>query len=293
MRYFKKFLCDVTENSFLQFLIAIIFIIPLIGTIGQYITSGFIFNTESLELLYWPGCNQSLDIFLPVYISFGAMAISYVYGIVYMCRKNNFLKVVLISFGGLFLSQLIGDIINYFIGIKDMQNINSMDLNGLANKAIFANWYNPLWEEVFFTGIPLFFYCFLTKGKSSKVKFMGKALYFILPSILCSIYHIPNHGQARIVDTFFTHVLLEYIALGFSFFANLVMHYIFDSIIVLSLYKYNNIPQSEIKWLVDNSGNLNTIMSILVIVFALSVIFIVVRKFIKYMKDKAVLKVYK
>lgn len=242
MMYLKKFLCDVTENSFLQFVVAIIFIIPLIGTIGQYISSGFIFNNESVNLLYWSGCNHTLNVFLPVYISFGIMAVSYVYGIVYMCRKKNFLKVVLISFIFLVLINLLGDIINFFIGIRDMQNINNMDFNGLVNKMIFASWYNPLWEEIFFTGIPLLLYTVLTKGKSSKVKVIGVILYFIFPSIICSIYHIPNHGPARIVDTFLTHILLEYIAFKFSFFSNLVMHYIFDAMIVLSFYKYNNIP---------------------------------------------------
>ena len=127
MRYFRKFLCDVTENSFMQFLIAVIFIIPLIGIIGQYISSGFIFDNESVNLLYWPGCNYWLSVFLPVYISFGIMAVSYIYGIVYMCRKKNFLKVVLISFIFLFLNNLLGDIINFFIGIRDMQNINNIE----------------------------------------------------------------------------------------------------------------------------------------------------------------------
>lgn len=290
MRYFRKFLCDVTENSFMQFLIAVIFIIPLIGIIGQYISSGFIFDNESVNLLYWPGCNYRLSVFLPVYISFGIMAVSYIYGIVYMCRKKNFLKVVLISFIFLFLNNLLGDIINFFIGIRDMQNINNIDFDGLVDKIIFASWYNPLWEEIFFTGIPLLLYTVLTKGKSSKVKSIGKLLYFICPSILCSIYHIPNHGPARIVDTFFTHILLEYIAFKFSFFANLVMHYIFDAMIVLSFYKYNNIPHSEIKWLVDNSSTLNTLMSILIIVFVLSVIFLAVKKVIKHMKDKTTLR---
>lgn len=281
MKKLKEVIVSVCENTVLQLIITIIFFIPLVDTLGQFISSNFIFEKLSIYLLFWPGYDKSLSINIYVWLSFGAMALSYVYGIYYMCRRKTFIKVFFISFISLFLAQILGNIINSFIGIKELQNINSMNFNGLINKMILAQWHNPVWEEILFTGIPLFLYVELTKNKSEKIRSIGKLIYFIVPSIICSVYHIPNHGAARIVDTFFIHVMFEYIALKFSFFANLVMHYIFDAIIVVSIYKLDNVSYEEIKWLYDNSSMLNTTMSILVLLFLIILICLFVRGLIK------------
>ena len=281
MKKLREVMVSVCENSVLQLVMAAIFFIPLLATLGQYISSNFIFNKSYIHLLFWPGYDKSLSVNIPVWLSFGAMVLSYVYGIYYMCRRKTFIKVFFISCISLFLAQMLGNIINSFIGIKELQNINSMNFDGLINRMILAQWHNPVWEEIFFTGIPLILYVELTKNKSEKVKEIGKLIYFIVPSIICSIYHISNHGAARIVDTFFTHVMFEYIALKFSFFANLVMHYIFDAIIVVSIYKFKNVSYEEIKWLYDNSAMLNTTMSILVLLFLFILICLFVRRLIK------------
>lgn len=281
MKKLKKAIGRTVDNKYLQSLLVMVFLIPLIATIGQYISSGFIFDKPPVSLLYWPGSDKSLKVYIPVWLSFGAMAASYVYGIYFMCRRKTFVKVTLMAFASLYLAQGFGNIINYVIGIKEMQNINSMEFSGLINRMIFASWYNPLWEEVFFTGIPLALFITLTKNRSEKIKFIGKMIYFIVPSIICSIYHIPNHGQARIIDTFLIHVMFEYIAIRFSFFANLVMHYIFDAMIVTSLYKVNNVSYEEIKWLSDNSALLNTIFSILMVIIFCTIIGLIIRNCIK------------
>lgn len=282
MKKLREVMVSVCENSVLQLIMAAIFSIPLLVTLGQYISSNFIFEKSYIHLLFWPGYDKSLSINIYVWLSFGAMALSYVYGIYYMCKKRIFIKVFFISCISLFLAQMLGNIINSFIGIKELQNINSMNFDGLINRMIFAQWHNPVWEEIFFTGIPLILYVELIKDKSGRLKNIGKLIYFIVPSIICSIYHIPNHGAARIVDTFFIHVMFEYIALKFSFFANLVMHYIFDAIIVVSIYKFNNVSYEEIKWLYDNSAMINTTMSILFLLF----IFILICLFVRGLMEK-------
>lgn len=284
MKKLREVMVNVCENAVLQLIMATIFFIPLLATLGQFISSNFIFEKSSIYLLFWPGYDNSLSVNIPVWLSFGAMALSYVYGIYYMCRRKTFIKVFSISCISLFLAQMLGNIINSFVGIKELQNINSMNFDGLINRMILAQWHNPVWEEIFFTGIPLILYVELTKNKSEKVKEIGKLIYFIVPSIICSIYHIPNHGAARIVDTFFIHVMFEYIALKFSFFANLVIHYIFDAIIVISIYKFDNVSYEEIKWLYDNSSMINTTMSILVLLFLFILICLFVREGVKQKK---------
>ena len=281
MKKLKKVMVSVCENTVLQLIMVAIFFMPLIATLGQYISSSFIFEKSSIHLLFWPGYDKSLSIKIHVWLSFGVMAFSYVCGIYYMCRRKTFIKVFFISFISLFLAQILGNIINSFVGIKELQNIHSMNFNGLINKMILAQWHNPVWEEIFFTGIPLILYVKLIKNKSEKVKTIGKWIYFIVPSIICSIYHIPNHGAARIVDAFFIHIMFEYIAFKFSFFANLVMHYIFDAIIVVSIYKLDNVSYEEIEWLYDNSSMINTTMSILVLLFLIILICLFVRGLIK------------
>lgn len=288
MNKLRESINKAVENNVLQVVMIVVFLIPLIATIGQYVSSNFIFEKSSVELLYWPCYEKSFKIYIPVWVTFGVMGLSYVYGIYYMCRRKTFVKVVLISFISLFLAQGLGNIINYFIGLKEMQHVNSMDLSGLVNKMILAEWYNPLWEEVFFTGIPLVLYTVLTKSKSEKIKNIGKVIYFIVPSVICSLYHIPNHGPARILDTFLIHVVFEYIALRFSFFANLVMHYIFDAMIVLSVYKFNSVSYDEIKWLSDNSSLLSSAMSICIILFLGLLVSLIIKNCIKYKKSNII-----
>ena len=158
MKKLREVMVSVCENSVLQLIMAAIFSIPLLVTLGQYISSNFIFEKSYIHLLFWPGYDKSLSINIYVWLSFGAMALSYVCGIYYMCRRKTFIKVFFISFISLFLAQISGNIINSFIGIKELQNINSMNFNGLINKMILAQWHNPVWEEIFFTGIPLILY---------------------------------------------------------------------------------------------------------------------------------------
>ncbi|MBW9150235.1 CPBP family intramembrane metalloprotease [Clostridium sp. CM028] len=143
-----------------------------------------------------------------------------------MCKKKIFGKVVIIGFLGLIMAQLIGKGINYFTGWSELQNINSMNLNGLVNKMIFTQW------------------------------------------------HIPNHGMSRVAGTLILSIVYAWLALKYTFFAPLIMHYIFDSIIVISMGNMNGISQNEVFWLSHNCGILNTSFTIGIIVLLIYIVFI-------------------
>ena len=93
MKKLKEVIVSVCENTVLQLIITIIFFIPLVDTLGQFISSNFIFEKLSIYLLFWPGYDKSLSINIYVWLSFGAMALSYVCGFYYMCRRKTFIKV--------------------------------------------------------------------------------------------------------------------------------------------------------------------------------------------------------
>ncbi|MBU3093758.1 CPBP family intramembrane metalloprotease [Clostridium sp. CF011] len=274
MKNIKKSLKQIPNNLLFQVILVFIFCIPLISTLGQFISSKFICENSTVLIIFWPGVKWKFAPTMPVWFSFGIITVSYIMGIGYMCKKKIFGKVVVIGFLGLIMAQLIGKGINYFTGWSELQNINSMNLNGLVNKMIFSQWHNPAWEEIVFRGIPLIFILTLKKKLSTKRYKLAVALYFIIPSIAMVLYHIPNHGMSRVADTLIISIVYAWLALKHTFFAPLIMHYIFDSIIVISMGNMNGISQNEVFWLSHNCGILNTSFTIGIIVLLIYIVFI-------------------
>lgn len=273
MENIKKSLKQIPNNLLFQAILVFIFCIPLISTLGQFISSKFICENSAVLIIFWPGVKWKFALTMPVWFSFGIIVVSYVMGIGYMCKKKTFGKVVIIGFLGLIMAQLIGKGINYFTGWSELQNINSMNLNGLVNKMIFSQWHNPAWEEIVFRGIPLICILILKKKLSTKRYKLSVALYFIIPSIAMALYHIPNHGMSTVASTLVLSVVYAWLALKYTFFAPLIMHYIFDSIIVISMGKMKGISQNEIFWLSHNGGGLNTSFTIGIIILLIYMVF--------------------
>lgn len=274
MKKIKQSFMETLNNLFFQIILAFIFSIPLVSTLGQFIASGFINKNNPVLIIFWPGVNWDFSISLPVWLSFGIMAASYVIGIGYMCKKRIFGKVVVIGFLGLKIAQLIGFGFNTITGFRELQQISSIAGDGAVNRAIFSLWHNPAWEEIVFRGLPLIIILILKKKLSSKKYDLAVALYFIIPSIAMALYHVPNHGMSRIADTLILSIVFTWLALKYTFFAPLIMHYIFDSIAVLDMGNMKGLPQNEVLWLSQNFGLIATAFSMGIIVLLISMIFI-------------------
>lgn len=288
MKFLKYLASRICENKPIAIILTFIFYIPFTLTLLQYQSSGFISKSSNVNLLYWPGSEKTFSLNIPVLISFGIMGASYVYGVYILNRKSIFIKVVLISMFSLLLGNVLSGIVSSMFNIHEMQNINNMNLNGVIDRAIFAEWYNPLWEEIFFTGIPLLIYKIVYKKLNCRMKKIFCVLYYIVPSVIVCIYHIPNHGYIRIADTFIIHLFSQYIATKFALIASIVMHYFMDAAIVISLSKYPNINHQEIQFLFDNQTTINTVFSISVLLLFIFVIFFILKYSINYYKNSKI-----
>lgn len=289
MRKIKQNLNEVPNNLFFQIILVFIFSIPLISTLAQFITSGFIKQYTLVPILFWPGVNQKLSLPLPVWLIFGAMAISYATGIMYMLKKNTLGKVVVIGILWITLAKLTVCILSTAFGLKELAHINSVIKAGIANRLIFSLWHNPAWEEIIFRGLPLILLLGLKKKLSTQKYKLAIVLYAIIPSIAFAAYHVPNHGYIRIVDTFIGGVIFALLTLKYTFFAPLILHYFADAIAVISIGKMKALPQNEVLWLANNYTLINTFFSIGIIALLISIpiIFILnVRKHHKINNDK-------
>jgi len=260
----------VSEDLILRNIIAIILLLPLIATLGQYISSGFILESTDIAILYWPGVKEQFRIMLPVYIIIGVMLISYVIGIGFMYRRKTLVKVIFIGLVSMKIAQLVGSLVNSFAGWHEMQNISDVSqfrITNIMNKIILSSWHDPVWEELVFTGIPLIFLNVIKNRTSKRTYKIGIVMYLILPSIAMAMYHIPNHGLARIADTLISHAVSLYLALRYSFFAPLVLHYVEDAFIIISIDKLKGAPLYEINWIVQNSSILNNIFATGLLIF--------------------------
>jgi hypothetical protein len=74
--------------------------------------------------------------------------------------------------------------------------------------------------------------------------------------LAAAAYHVPGHGYSRIADTLVLSVIFAWIALRHGFGAVIVLHCIFDTLMVLSLGKFKNIPKGEVQWLANHFGAL-------------------------------------
>lgn len=135
----------------------------------------------------------------------------------------------------------------------------------MMNRLILSLWHNPVWEEIVFTGIPLIVLNLIKNRTSEKIYKIGIVVYFVIPSIAMAMYHIPNHGLSRIPDTLISHSVSSWLALRYSFFAPLVLHYVEDAFMVLSIDKVKGVPLNEVSWIVQNSSILNAIFAVSVI----------------------------
>ena len=262
---------DILENRILQVLLVLIFGLPLVATIGQYVSSGFIVQNSKVSILYWPGVKSEFAVSMPIWISYGLMAISYVVGIAFMYWKRSLGKVVVLGFGGLYLAQFLGGIVNSAVDVHELQQVDSTFLNGVVNRAIFSLWHDPAWEEVVFRGLPLLILLIL-KNRFSKIGLkIAVAAYVIIPSVAMVFYHMPNHGGARIVDTFVFSMISAWLAMRYSFFAPLVLHYIFDAMMIINFGAIKGINKTEVQWLVNNGSKLNTSFAWLTLALFLSV----------------------
>jgi Zn-dependent protease with chaperone function len=249
---------------------------PLVATLGQYLYCGFITSRNRFLILFWPGVHCEFSVLLPVWLSFGLMGISYVVGILLLYKKRELSKVFFCGISTVVIADLLEALVNHYTGLKEMETINGINLSGKVNMVIFASWQNPLWEEVVFRGIPLIILYYVSKRISKKMYSYSKAIYIIVPSIMCVIYHMPNHGPARIVDTFIIAVVFSYLDLKYSFFASLILHYMYDSEIIINMGKMKGVPLNEVYWLNKNYHTLNTIFSLWILSFIALILLIAI-----------------
>ncbi|MDP4145022.1 MAG: CPBP family intramembrane metalloprotease [Bacillota bacterium] len=281
MNNLKKALKGLSENFIFQGFLVIIFFLPLIATLGQYFNSGFINKTNKFLILFWPGVKVNYGITVPVWVTMGLMALSYTIGIIYLCRKKVFGKVAIWGIISMALPHLLGNIVNHFTGWRELQSTDIMHLTGLVDRMIFSLWQNPLWEEVVFRGIPLVILILMKKNLSERAFNLGKWIYIIIPSIIFAAYHVPNHGPSRIVDTVLSGGIFAWLALEYSFFAPLVLHYIVDAMMVVNMGQMKGIPTSEVIWLSQNHSTLNTVFSISILGLIVSIPIITIANIVK------------
>ena len=92
-----------------------------------------------------------------------------------------------------------------------------------------------------------------------------------LPAVVFAAYHVPGHGPSRLADTFILSLVFSWLALRYSFFAPLVLHYVFDAMSTLSFSKVPGIPAGEVAWLGDHVTLLNSTWSILMMLWMVSI----------------------
>jgi len=253
-------------NPLLQIPIAAVLLVPLIATIGQYVDTGFMSKSNPVLILFWPGVDSQVTLTAPVWLAMGAMLLSYTAGVIYLLYRRNLGKVALLGLIATLVAVGLASAVNSITGWYELQDSNCMDLVGKTDAAIFSLWHNPIWEEIVFRGIPfIILLVVLKRTKNQRTSFWAKAAYMVIPSIAFSLYHIPNHGASRIVDTFILGLAFAWMTLRFSFFAPLVLHCMFDAMMVANLGSLAGVPPEEITWLTTHHGLLNSISSAAII----------------------------
>jgi hypothetical protein len=264
LEHLKDSLVTLPSAMLFQAILAVAFAIPLAATLGQFVYSGFLWRWSPFLVLFWPGVDWKWAPSMPVWFTMGVMGLSYVVGIVYLVRQKTFGRVVLWSIAALIVANALGSAINHLTGWKELQNVSSMSLAGRVNGVILASWQNPLWEEVVFRGLPLLILLSFWRGDVS-VPNWARWVYIVVPNIIFAIYHVPGHGPSRLMDTLILGCAFSWMTLRYSFFAPLIMHYVLDAMIIISLSKFPNIPTDEVPWLVQNTGLLNSSWSLTVL----------------------------
>ena len=208
---------------------------------------------------------------MPVWLSMGAMLASYLAGIVWMVQRRTLSPVALSGLGALIVANVVAAAINYLAGWRELQTLSSMARAGIADRLIFAHWHNPAWEELVFRGIPLLFLLAVRRTTGRDARWSVWA-YYLVPSLIFAAYHVPGHGPSRIVDTFILSLVFAWLARRYTFFAPLVLHYVFDAISTLSLGKMPGIPTAEVAWLADHFTVLNSTWTLLMMLWLASIL---------------------
>lgn len=265
-----------SEHVSIQLLLAFALILPFAATVGQYWNSGFFLQSVGFQILFWPGATWHWAVPMNVTVAVALFGSSYLAGIGWLFHRRALGKVIFAGIGALIAANLLGTAVNHFTGWRELQVVSSMDLAGKVNRLILSLWHNPIWEEVVFRGIPLLCYASLVQ-KSPRAKRIGTWCYFLVPSLVFAAYHVPGHGYSRIPDTFVLSLTFAWLALRYGFCAVMVLHYIFDAVMVLSLGKLKNIRTDEVRWLADHFGILNSMMSVAMLAILALMIILTVR----------------
>jgi Type II CAAX prenyl endopeptidase Rce1-like len=265
------------EHPGVQVVVAFALLLLLAATVVQYWTSGFFRQTISVVLLFWPGAEWKWAIGMNTAAVMAVISSLYVVGIGWLFRRRTLATVVIISTGAVIAASLIGNTLNLLTGWKELQVLASMNFTGKANRLIFAQWHNPIWEEVVFRGIPLLCYAWLVRTWPRGTRAV-KWCYFLLPSLMFAAYHVPGHGYSRIADTFLLSLVFAWLALRYSFWSVIVLHSLLDAISVLSIGRMKSVPAAEVPWLADHFGALNTLFSLTMLTTVCLLIFLVARQ---------------
>lgn len=278
----SKTIKSFTENKIFLMVGAVILLFPLIATTGQFLNTGYFNKTTPILLVFWPGSEFQITIQTFVWIFMSLVFISYLAGIVFMLQKRTLGKVILITILLFIASNVIRAILTKTFGLHESQ---MPDLAGKANAAILSQWHNPIWEEIVFRGIPLLILLGVEKYITKKRTTTGVLLYFIVPAIVFGFYHIPGHGLIRFFDTLLLGTGFSWLALRFTFFAPVVMHYIADAMIVLNLTKIPTVQPSEVVWLTQFGPSINTLSSMLLLILFVLIPVLMIYYYIKYRKS--------
>ncbi|HEY2016264.1 MAG TPA: CPBP family intramembrane glutamic endopeptidase [Bryobacteraceae bacterium] len=259
-----------------QTLLAFALIVPLAATIGEFSNSGFFRRQVDLEILFWPGGKWHWAIPMNVAAIMAVLGLSYLSGIAWLVHRRTLGRVIFAGVGALIAANVVGSAVNYLTGWREGQVVGSMELAGKLDRLILSQWHNPIWEELVFRGIPLLCLAFVVK-KWSVARKVATWCYFLIPSLVFAAYHVPGHGYSRLADTFVLSLAFAWLALAYGFSAVMVLHYIFDAMIVLSLGKFRNFRTDEVRWLADHFGLWNSMFSLAVLAMLCAMAFLILR----------------
>jgi hypothetical protein len=279
---FTNLLKSVTTNNLFLLTGALIFMFPLIGTFGQFLHTSYFGKTVPVLILFWPGSDFNVKIGVFVWLFMGLVFISYLAGIGYMLQKRTFGKVIFITVLFFIVSIMLRNFLSHTFGLIESP---MPDLAGKANASILAQWHNPIWEEIVFRGIPLLILLGVEKYITKKRTTTGVLLYMLIPAVIFGFYHVPGHGFIRLFDTLILGAGFSWLALRYTFFAPVVMHYIADAMIVLNLSKIPSIQPSEVVWLTKNGPTLNTFSSMLSLFLIILIPLLLIYYLVNYRKS--------
>ncbi|CAI9002699.1 CPBP family intramembrane metalloprotease [Brevibacillus sp. IT-7CA2] len=261
----------VTKNPLLLILLMSLLFLPLIASWGQFLSSGFLRETVSVSLLFWPKTDWKIAVPLPGWLIFGVISLIYTGGILWLVQKKNLVQAFLFILVGLIVAKAGGAAFQAISGWSTTQQIGAQSLAGKANLLVFATWHNPLWEELVFRGIP-FLLLTLIYRRNTDLPTGAKWIYLLIPSLIFAYYHVPGHGLGALFESFLIGVLWAWAAFRWGLLSPIILHIYADAMIIPSLPKMKNMPLEEIPWLVNHSMLLQSIWALCVLVFLLLVL---------------------